>query len=260
MEKTHFILAAAPGTLPPSGAYAATIAHMSYRLGQSGHLFRTTSPSAMRGGLMVIDDVEFDGEGDPVTFCKEVLQECAGRRFSGAILQFAQEPTPPARSIVSQLGSFFSQRALTLYVPEAYAEASAQTKLLVSTALSGGSLRQRLTDAASQYGASRIALDVERVCADFFLPAPNGKDHPLTLEALQALQDTHQPSIFFSSELCSHYFTYMDSTSGAHFVMFDDLGSMQKKMRLASSLGISTMLFFYPEIAEWANALFSSQQ
>ncbi len=257
MEKIQFILATPPNAFPPHATYEATIAHMAYRLGQSGHLFRSAAPSATRGGLMVVDDLGFDGEGDAPTFCKEVLQECVARNFEGAILNFAQEKISLSHTIISHLAALFAQRAMTLYVPESYADASEQTKLMVSTAISGGSLQQRLADAVTQYGASRIVLDAERVSADFFLPAPSGMGAPLTFEALQALRDAHKPSIFFSNELCSHYFTYMDQASGAHFVMFDDLGSMQKKMQIASSLGIPAILFCYPEIMDWVAALLS---
>ena len=42
----------------------------------------------------------------------------------------------------------------------------------------------------------------------------------------------------------------MNRQSGAHFVLFDDAGSIRKKLRLAEALGIERALFFYPEVSD----------
>jgi spore germination protein YaaH len=56
------------------------------------------------------------------------------------------------------------------------------------------------------------------------------------------------PSVFFSNELCAHYFTYMNRDSGAHFVLFDDVGSIQKKLSLAEEMGIRRFFLFYHQM------------
>ena len=58
------------------------------------------------------------------------------------------------------------------------------------------------------------------------------------------------PSIFFSSELCAHYFTYMNKQNGAHFILFDDAASIRKKLYVARSLDISDVLLPYPDVAD----------
>ena len=258
MKKMQIILTAPPQFLRSASFHRATIAHMVYHLGEGGHLFRdTSSTAAVRGGLMVIDDQPFDEKGEIPVFCKEVLQECISRSFRGVILHFHRETSPLSCSIVSHLATLFAQRSLPLYVPETYANISSKTMVMISTAISGGSLHQRLTEAVTQYGATRIALDVERVAADFFLPAPDGIGTPLTFEALQTLREKHHPAIFFSNELCSHYFTYTDDMDHTHFVLFDDMGSMKKKLQVAASFHIQTAIFFYPEIADWTSSLLS---
>ena len=56
------------------------------------------------------------------------------------------------------------------------------------------------------------------------------------------------PSVFFSDQLCAHYFTYMSRENGAHFVLFDDAGSIRKKLLLARNLGIRQAVLAYPQV------------
>ena len=93
-------------------------------------------------------------------------------------------------------------------------------------------------------------MAVERAAEDFFLPAPDGQGQPLTQSELAARLESLSPSVFFSDELCAHYFTYMNRQSGAHFVLFDDAGSIRKKLRMAAALGIGSALFYYPEVSD----------
>ena len=119
---------------------------------------------------------------------------------------------------------------------------------LIPSALSGGSLQQRLQEAVERFGAARVALAVERVAEDFFLPSPTGQGMPLTREELRQRLEERAPSVFFSSELCAHYFTYMSRQNGAHFVLFDDAGSIRKKLQVARNLGISSAVLAYPQV------------
>lgn len=52
--------------------------------------------------------------------------------------------------------------------------------------------------------------------------------------------------MFFSPDLCAHYFTYMSRETGAHFILFDDGESLEKKRTLAQELGISR---FFPALS-----------
>lgn len=89
---------------------------------------------------------------------------------------------------------------------------------------------------------------MERVAEDFFLPSPTGQGMPLTREELRQRLEERAPSVFFSSELCAHYFTYMSRQNGAHFVLFDDAGSIRKKLQVARNLGISSAVLAYPQV------------
>lgn len=247
--RSQLILAVPPEDVTAAQTYGLTLAHVAYRVGGGPHLFRSNLPIPVRGGLMYIDDSGFDGRGTPDAFCQEVVRECSARGFGGVICAFDRN-LPLLAAIVAQLGPMLARQSRSFYVSEPYGRHTATGRVLIPTALSGGSLRQRLSEAAERYGAGRVALAVERSAEDFFLPSPNGQGRPLTREELAAKRKELSPSIFFSDELCARYFTYMNRQSGAHFVLFDDAGSIRKKLRLAEAMGIDRALFFYPEVSD----------
>ena len=247
--RMQLILAAPPEDVTAAQAHGLTLAHMAYRVGGGPHLFRSSQPNPPRGGLMYIDDGGFDGRGTPDAFCQEVVRECAARGFGGVVCAFDRK-LPLLSAVVEQLGPMLVRQGRSFYVSEPYGRCTATGRVLIPTALSGGSLRQRLGEAAERYGAGRVALAVERTAADFFLPSPDGQGRPLTREELKARLEERSPSVFFSDELCARYFTYMNRQSGAHFVLFDDAGSIRKKLRLAEVLGIDRALLCWPEVSD----------
>ena len=247
--RMQLILAAPPEDVTAAQAHGLTLAHMAYRVGGGPHLFRSNQPIPARGGLMYIDDGGFDGRGTPDAFCQEVVRECAARGFGGVVCAFDRK-LPLLSAVVEQLGPMLVRQGRSFYVSEPYGRCTATGRVLIPTALSGGSLRQRLGEAVERYGAGRVALAVERTAADFFLPSPDGQGRPLTREELKARLEERSPSVFFSDELCARYFTYMNRQSGAHFVLFDDASSIRKKLRLAEALGIDRALLCYPEVSD----------
>jgi urease gamma subunit len=96
-------------------------------------------------------------------------------------------------SLIGRLASDAASRGLKLYVPEALSEISAQTVVLLPTALSGGTLADHIGDALQKYGTGRVALEIERVRMDFSLPAVTGTGKELSAEELQALVEQHHP-------------------------------------------------------------------
>lgn len=247
--RSQLILAVPPEDVTAAQTYGLTLAHVAYRVGGGPYLFRSNLPIPVRGGLMYIDDSGFDGRGTPDTFCQEVVRECSARGFGGVICAFDRS-LPLLATIVTQLGPMLARQSRSFYVSEPYGRHTSTGRVLIPTALSGGSLRQRLSEAAERYGTGRVALAVERSAEDFFLPSPNGQGRPLTREELAAKRKELSPSIFFSDELCARYFTYMNRQSGAHFVLFDDAGSIRKKLRLAEAMDIDRALLFYPEVSD----------
>lgn len=251
----ELILTVPPEGAKPTQANGLTPAHMAYRVGDGPHLFRAALPTANRGGYMVIDDVGFNGLGEATPLCHEILRECTARGFTGVICDFEAKPFQVLVRAVAQLGELLEKRGWPLLVPEAYAHASDKARVLVSSALSGGSLKQKLTDAVERYGQSRVVLAVERTALDFYLPSPTGQGAPLTREELAERMEDLAPSVFFSDELCAHYFTYMSKQNGAHFILFDDAGSIRKKLYIARSLGITAAVLAWPQVDDILEAV-----
>ena len=185
---------------------------------------------------------------EPGQLCDEVVRECAQRGFSGVVCDFPREPDPFLARFLEELDARLHRRGWQLHVPEWYAPRVRQGNVMISSALSGGSFRGRLEKAIEQYGLPRITLALQRMAEDFFLPAPKGCGKPLSREALKALMSRREPSVFFSNELCARYFTYMNSISDVHFVLFDDEDTFSKKIQIARELGVKTILAAYEEV------------
>ena len=247
-EKQRLILAVEPGDITAAGAWELPIAHLAYRMGDGPHLFRANTPLIPTGGWMVIDDARFTQGDGAERFCNEVLRECAARRFTGVVCRFRGRESAVLADVTAHLAEACKGRGIGCFVTAAYGPSAPDAKVIVSTAISGGSLQVRLEEAAARFG-KRLALWVERVAEDFLLPSPGGEGAPLTAEELRRRREERGGAVFFSPELCAHYFTYMSGDKG-HFVLFDDAGSIRKKLRMAEGMGIDAAFLPYDSAAD----------
>ena len=247
-EDIKLILTAPPACASVASSHGLPVGHVAYRIGPGAQLLRANIPLNLRGGLMVIDGTGFDGRGDAAAFCQQVIRECGNRSFDGVILDFEGRPLPVLEQIVARLSGLLSKRGWPLYVPEHYGFCSDRARVIIPSALSGGSLEQRLREAVERFGHHRVALGVQRVAEDFSLPAPSGSGTSLTRQELSKRIAGRGANIFFSDELCAHYFTYMVRPSTAHFVLFDNAGSIRKKLQIARRLGLCACILAWPEV------------
>ena len=128
--------------------------------------------------------------------------------------------------------------------------------MLLCTALSGGTLEGRLNQAASQYGAEHLALDLQRLAMDFPVPCPSGQGTALTRSQLAALAAGR--STFYSDALCARYFT-LTREGRTHFILFDDAQTLRRKLALARSQGIRDALVMLPEVEDILVPLFAGE-
>lgn len=245
----QFVLTSPPETCVQATGFGLPVAHMAYRIGENGHLYRADIPISLRGGLMIVDSAGFHGRGDPSQLCREIIRECTARKFDGILCDFDTPATPFLEKTVAQLGTLTTQRGWTLYTAEDYANAYEQSIVLIPTALARGSLERRLRDAVQRYGLNRVALAVQRTSLEYILPSGAEDGRPLERSELAEWIRRFSPAIFFDSNLCAHYFTYMEQGT-AHFVLFDDSGSLLRKAHLARELGIRRVFFTYPEVSD----------
>lgn len=244
----RIILAVKPSQMAAAGNHGKPLAHLAYRVGAGPHLFRVNGPARPRGGLMVIDADGRSGGGDPGSFCGEVMRECAAGHFGGVVCRFPHRARNSLGKAAQRLGELCESRGLSCYVSEPYGALAPTAKVILPTALSGGSLKDRLEEAVGRFGEGRVAVWVDRAAEDFLLPSPTGSGTALTPEELNRRREQYGSGVFFSKELCAHYFTYMAGDVG-HFVLFDDAGSLSQKLRLAGELGITTAFLPYETTA-----------
>lgn len=259
MEKSAHarpILAAAPTQLRDIPVQDALIAHLAYRLEDGPKLYRSTAPEEIHGGILAVDDTPLKHIGNCQFLCRQAVRECRARGAIGLFANWSRKPSQEMARLTAELEQALMDADLLLWVPEVYANCVRQGNILISSAISGGSLKQRLSDAAACYHPRRVTLAVERMAEDFLLPARNGCGSPLSRQQLQERIRTLHPSVYYSAELCAHYFTY-SKNGQLHFVLFDTYGSLRKKWHLASQLGLPYILFAWQEVCDGVQELFA---
>lgn len=249
-------LATGPEGLRRARAITPRLAHMAYRLGPGSQLLAAALPEGLRGGLMLLADWDCPPVEEPRRLARQLTDVCLRRSFAGVVLDWEEPVAPDRAALLAQLEPLLRDCGRTLYVPEHYAAAAEGALVLIGTAISGGTLTQRLEQAVRQYGPHRLALDLERLRMDFPLPCPSGQGQPLSAGVLEQLRQGQ--SVFYSDALCARYFTRSGS-GGTHMVLFDDAQTLRRKLALGRDMGIRDALVMLPEAEDIAEELFRGE-
>ncbi len=250
-------LAATPDRLESARQYTRHLVHVACRIGQGGHLLARPLPPWLRGGLVSLSDEGAPPLSAAAPLCRELLYLCGRRHFSGVVLDFEQPFRRDLEELCRQLERTLTASGYRLFVPEAYAAATSRSTILLCTALSGGTIEERMQGSVAQYGAHRLALDLQRLAMEFPLPCPSGSGTPLSIEALRQHMAGHP--VYFSSELCTRYFTRTQNGTTT-FTLFDDGDTMKRKLSLAQNLGIEEALVMLPESEDLLGTLFPEHE
>lgn len=253
-EKMNLILAVPPESFENASLHGFTAAYMAYKINHSPYLYRAEAADDIHGGIMAIDAREFVPSPAEGEIAAEIINECKLKGFTGIFLDTDKTESLRSASFCRRLGVAAEKHGLKLFLPAASAANAESAVVLIETAISGGTLTEHLKDAVSCYGASRLALDIERVRMDFTLPSYDGNGKALTAKELSDLYRRRNSPSFFSKELCANYFTYRQGDM-AHFVLYDNAMSIKRKLMLAEKLGIKTAFLFYPEVADIINEI-----
>ena len=240
-------LAVTPDKQREAARFTERLAHVAYRIGRDGRLTRQALLARTHGGMMVLGDLDSGAIRDTAALCRDVWRECGNRGFGGVLADFEQGASADRVAFLDALSRVLSRNGKQLFVPESYGAKLPQAHVLICTALSGGELRQRLAEAARTFGGKRLALDLQRLRMSFPLPCPTGDGTPLTGEELDTLMGRRQPVVFYSNDLCAKYFTATENGE-SRFVLFDDAGSIRKKLQLARQLDIGEALLPYAQV------------
>lgn len=233
--KNPFYLAVAPDRLSTGDTPPFPLILLAARLEDGGKLVFSPAGPPPAGCLLGITESGFDGRGDCTRFCQEIARALNG--FDGAVCLFEGAAGPFYRQAIPLLDAHCARHSLALWVPESLAGLAPHGRVMISSALSGGTLRRRLSDARERYGG-QLVLFLERAAMEFPLPAPMGTGRPLSPEALDTLL-TRGPAVFFSPELCARYFVCFAPDGAPRFVLFDDAGTFREKYRIAREFSLS---------------------
>ena len=195
---------------------------------------------------MVVSDQTYDrSEGDPRRLAEECLYICRSLGLAGMVCDFEQPARRVLGAFVAGSAELFSAKGYPVYAPERYADCHGNLRVIIPTALTAGSLPNRLRQAVSKY--AHVALDLERLSRD--LPLPSGGGDHVSPETISLLLASRGGVSFFSGELGARYFTYKDAEGQTHFVVYDDPGTFRYKTELALQLGIREGFILYPDMA-----------
>jgi hypothetical protein len=180
---------------------------------------------------------------------KEVAQFCLGQGFPGVLADWTEEPSPVLSEFTGLLGAELAAAGLGFALPLGWNKVCPTAQLLVPSALSGGTLRGRLTGLSQQFGPERLILQLQRSGAVFSIPSPNGQGTPVDDATLIQRKRAMNPRVFFSPHLCAQYVTWQEGVV-PKLLLFDDAHSLRAKRALAGELGIPTCVAAYPEVRE----------
>ena len=220
---------------------------ISYALGDQGRLRRTALPPETRDTLMGICDQGFSpGRADAASFVRDVLYEIQRLGYTGVLADW--EGICQTRvAFLQQLDQALAERQLPLYAPRPYAPHLSAARLVTPCCVTGGSLEEMLREQIGAFGAQRLAMDLTPLCQSFTLPCHYAHGQTLTPAQCRAKLQEYGSSLFFSREMCIKYFTYMDQERQVHYVLFDDASTLQRKIQLCRSLGISSFFLVYAD-------------
>lgn len=220
---------------------------ISYALGPEARLRKTALPPETRGTLMGICDQDFSpGRSDVDGFVRDVLYETQRLGYTGVLADW--EGICQTRvAFLQRLEQALEEKQLPLFAPRPYGPHLSTARLVTPCCVSGGSLEEMLREQIDAFGAQRLAMDLTPMCQAFTLPCHYAHGRTLTPEQCRALLKQYGSSLFFSREMCVKYFTFMDENKQGNYVLFDDASTLQRKMQLCRSLGITTFFLVYAD-------------
>lgn len=206
-----------------------------------------------KGGLMgLYSQGQPLGGVDAEKVASEIGARVKRRGYGGVVLDIPVSDDGAA--FISRLCPFLASMAIVHYVPVELASRAPQAKLLVPSAISGGSFAEMIEHFSSLYSPSRLCLELIRTRNDFEMPSVDSSGKALSRQEFDYLLEQSGGG-YYSTELCCRYFTYMDGKT-PHFVMYDDKTSARQKAEMAARAGFFGLFALYGEWGEDINFIF----
>ena len=233
-------LAAGPENGEDAAKTGLPLAVLGWRAEKSGRLLVRREP--LCGGEILCADIrEFAVPQNAAALAGALLSEMRERGMRGILLDSGGRENPAAKTLGRLLLPGMGNAPLYMTAANAPEGAFA----LAETAVTQGTLSAKL----QHFSGRKTALDMQRLCREYLLPAKNENGRGLSREELGERLHRFRPAVHFSRELCAHYFTWSRGRE-TYFVLFDDGVSLRRKLHLASSMGIETAFLLWTEVRD----------
>ncbi|MEG2939528.1 MAG: hypothetical protein RR829_04805 [Oscillospiraceae bacterium] len=220
--------------------------YLFYRLSHDGGLMRASLPMTAKGGVMgVYHNPDLDwGKVDSERLAREIIGECGRRGYAGVLLDF--EECMESAVCAQKVGTELKARGIVYFVPLRICASCPSAKIIIPSAINGGSYDEMLQAYAAKFGADRLCLEVVRVSRDYIMPVEGGDGQRISMGRLEEIKNKSGAQEYFSKELCAKYFTYLQDGQ-VHFVLYDDVGTAAAKIERASEAGYIGAFLLYSE-------------
>jgi len=182
---------------------------------------------------------------DPADLCRRLAAMVCRSRSQGLLLELPEDDA--GFVLAASLAPQLYHMGIDVYLPVSLAHAAPHARLILPSAVSGGTLDGMLDHFLSQYPSERLCLELVRTRHDFPMPSADPGGTLLSAAQFDELH-TSAGQHFFSPELCANYFTYMEDGKSPHFILFDDAQTARRKLEKAQSRGLYAAFALY---AEW---------
>lgn len=198
----------------------------------SGRAFPEALPPHPEGVLML---------GGPLhaSQAADLAAECRRRSFRAVLAGFGSAGAVETLRFCDGL----LRLGVTPILTEACWREGCGAELMISSAVSGGSLRTRLEEALRR--CPDLSLDLERLCRSFPLPCPDGEGEPLPRRELERLLRAGAKPAFSEELMCKAFSA--ECGGEMRFILFDDRESLCRKALLAAEMGVCRAFLLYPE-------------
>ncbi len=234
--------------LPQAAAMGFSCAALALRLGDV-HLAPPLCRLPFGSLLGIYTDGPVTLPADLRSLCREICSCICRFGLSGVLLDLPE--TKEGMALAAVLCPALSGMGLPCYLPAALAEADDHAKLILPSAISGGSFSGMLDHFLSHFSPDRLCLELVRTRHDFPMPSPDPEGTLLSAEQFEKLL-AHAGQSWFSPDLCANCFTYMHTDGKPHFVLYDDVGSARRKLAMARDAGFHAAFGLY---CEWGREI-----
>ncbi|MDO5141601.1 MAG: hypothetical protein Q4D31_01115 [Eubacteriales bacterium] len=225
------------------------VLHLCLGITPAGALQRLQLPTAQARCLLgLCDSPRGLAACDPARLAADLTFE-ARRTGAPGVFADLEHDTPHSHALLAACDAALHEAKIPFYVPLSCGRALPHAVLTASTALSGGSLTAYLAGLRSTYGAARVAAFLQPVSQDLTMPSTSADGTTLTPDEREALLARTGSQPFFSRELCAKYFTYTDDAGRAHFVLYDDLTTIEAKFAQLRACGVPTVFALFPDVS-----------